>query len=138
MMGFRLTAPRVSEHQEQIEDVKALKILLRPGVCWTSVDHAHSFNKELGRSGKPIGLLEAEKRKARGVRAGIPDYLFWNDGRGYAIERKVGKNRLSDAQIEFHDELRVAGIPIATCRSLKQMLDTLGGWGLLRPFKVAA
>jgi hypothetical protein len=137
-MAFKLTPYVEREHQEQIQDASTLRILLRPGVCWTAIDHAHSLNRQIGRNGQEIGLLEAKLRKARGVRRGVPDFLFWADGLPYAIERKIKGGVLSEAQKEFQEELRVARVPVATCWSQREVCDTLTAWGLMRPYQDAA
>jgi hypothetical protein len=137
-VAFRLTSYVEAEREAQIQDVKMLRILLRPGVCWTAIDHGHSFNPTLGRNGQPIGLIEMQKRKARGVRAGIPDLLFWADHKPYAIERKVEGGVLSDAQREFQEELKQAGVLVSTAWSQAELCATLKAWGLLRPYSEAA
>ena len=137
-MAFKLTPYVEPEHQEQIQDVRTLKILLRPNVCWTAIDHGHSLNREIGRNGEEIGRLEARLRVARGVRSGIPDFLFWAEGRPYAIERKIRGGILSENQRVFHEELRGAGVPVVTCRSQRELCDVLTAWGLMRPYRDAA
>jgi hypothetical protein len=137
-VAFRLTSHVEAERNAQIQDARMQRILLRSGVCWTAIDHGHTFDKTLGRHGKPIGLIEAQKRKARGVRAGIPDFLYWHQGRGYAIERKVAGGVISDEQKQFQAELVEAGIPVAVCWTQKEICDALEGWGLLRQYKAIA
>jgi VRR-NUC domain len=134
-VAFALTSPVQRERDEQIQDARMLHILVRPGVCWTAIDHGHTFDMTPGRYGKPRGLIEAQKRKARGCRPGIPDFLFWADGKPYAIERKVEGGRVSGEQQQFQTELRTAGVAVATCWSQRELADTLQGWGLLRPFQ---
>lgn len=137
-MAFRLTSYVEAEREAQIQDCKMLRILLRPGVCWTAIDHGHSFNTTIGRNGQPIGLIEMQKRKARGVRAGIPDLLFWADGKPYAIERKIEDGVISDAQRVFQQELKDARVPVANAWSQAELCETLNAWGLLRPYRDAA
>ena len=112
---FQLTAPTSPEHQAQIDCTTMLQRVLRPEVCWTAIDHAHSFDMRPSKHGVPIGLIEAQKRKARGVRAGIPDYLFWAAGQGYGIEFKTGDGTLSDDQRSFLRELIAAKVEVAVC-----------------------
>lgn len=135
---LRLTVPKLPEHKLQIECSNMLRILMLPDVCWTAVDHGHSFNPTIGRGGQPIGLLEMQLRKARGVHAGISDYLFWRDSKGYAIELKTRDGVLSDPQKEFHAKLGVAHVPVAVCRSHREVADALTGWGLLRSYQETA
>lgn len=131
---FRLQPPPTpKERDQQISDTNMLRILIRPGVAWTAIDHGHSINRAIGHTGQPIGLLEAQKRRARGVRSGIPDYLFWHQGRGFAIERKVDGGVVSDDQQQFITELREAGVLVSVCYDQHEICRTLNEWGLLRP-----
>lgn len=108
--------------------------ILRPNVAFTAVDHAHSLNMTPGRNGRPIGLIEAAKRKARGVRAGIPDYLFWALARGFAIELKADADcKLSDDQEDFLKALISAQIEVSVCWTIDQVVDRCRAWDLLRP-----
>jgi hypothetical protein len=137
-VAFKLTSYVQRERDAQVQDANAMRILMRPGVCWTAVDHGHSFNPTIGRSGKPIGLIEAQLRKARGARSGIPDFLLWADSRAFAIERKIEGGIVSDDQKQFQTELIDAGVTVATCWSQKDVLDALGSWGLLRSYQATA
>jgi hypothetical protein len=107
--------------------------VLLPTVAWTAVDHAHSLNPTIGRHGKPIGLLEAQKRKARGIRPGICDYLFWHQSLGYAIELKVDDGELTDDEEDFIRDLIKAEIEVKVCWGMWQVFETVGDWGLVRP-----
>jgi hypothetical protein len=116
-----------------------LRIILLPDVQWTSVDHAHSLDRRIGRNGVPIGLMEAQKRKSRGIRAGITDMLFWYRQRGFAIELKRNASEpLSDDQKTFCKGLLLAGIPVKICWSKDQVWRTVVEWGLTRPMTVMA
>jgi hypothetical protein len=109
------------------------RVVLLPEVQWTSVDHAHSLDQRLGRTGRPIGLVEAMKRKARGVKKGITDILFWHQGRGFAIELKRSASEpLSDAQKEFCKGLLAAQIPVKICWSKSQVYQVVVDWKLTR------
>ena len=130
---FQLTAPTSPEHQAQIDCTTMLQRVLRPEVCWTAIDHAHSFDMRPSKHGVPIGLIEAQKRKARGVRAGIPDYLFWAAGQGYGIEFKTGDGTLSDDQRNFLRELIAAKVEVAVCWGSVQVFRKVHEWGLVRP-----
>jgi hypothetical protein len=101
VQSFQLTAPKQLEHELQIECTSMLWKVLLPDVCWTAIDHAHSLDMRIGRHGRPIGLLEAQKRKARGVKAGIADYLFWHRRQAFAIELKTVDGVLSGDQEDF-------------------------------------
>lgn len=136
---FTLVTEEPSEHSLQIDCARMLDRILLADVQRTAVDHAHSLDQRLGRHGRPIGLVEAMKRKARGVRAGVPDFLFWHQGRGFAIELKRSASEpLSDNQKTFCKGLIAAGIPVKVCWAKSQVYQTVVDWGLTRPMRVAA
>ena len=134
-----LIADEQTEHELQIDCTPMLNIILLPGVQWTSIDHAHSLDRRIGRNGMPIGLMEAQKRKRRGIKPGITDLLFWYQQRGYAIELKRNAyEKLSDDQKVFCRGLLAAGIPVKICWSKDQVWRTVVDWGLARPHTVMA
>ena len=130
---FRLAIPKIREHAAQIDCTKMLRGVLRPEVAWTAIDHAHSLNPTIGRHGKPIGLLEAQKRKARGVRPGVCDYLFWHNSLGYAIEFKVDDGELTGDEERFIKDLIKAKAEVKVCWGMWQVFETVSDWGLVRP-----
>lgn len=139
--AFALEAYEQPEHDLQIDCTKMLTRLLLPTVQWTAIDHAHTLDPTIGRNGRPIGFLQAQKRKARGVKAGICDYLFWHRKRGFAIELKRNAYEAehpSDDQIEFMLGLRAAEVPIKICWTIWQVHDTANAWGLMIPHEVMA
>ena len=121
-----------SEHELQIDCKNMLDRILLPEVCWTAIDHGHTFDMRPGRRGVPIGLLEAQKRKARGIKAGLPDLMFWHVGQGYAIELKTDCGDLSEAQEIFLREMIAAGVEVAVCWNQTQVFNKVVGWGLTR------
>lgn len=136
---FVLTAPEPREHELQVTCTKMLERILLPDVQWTAIDHAHSLDRRIGRNGRPIGLLEAQKRKARGIRPGICDYAFWHNARGFAIELKRNADEpLSDDQEEWIRGLIRARIPIKICWTADQVFQTVVAWRLTRTMRVAA
>jgi hypothetical protein len=113
--------------------------VLLPEVVWTAVDLAQSLNPTIGRNGRPIGLIEAQKRKARGCRAGVCDYLFWYRAMGFAIELKRNASEpLSDDQEKFCTGLLETEVPVKICWDEWQVYHTVVEWGLTRPMQVAA
>lgn len=73
-----------------------------------------------------VGGMESGKRGPRarvqalatGLTAGHPDLtIFLPGGRTYFIENKVGKGRLSTAQMERHEKLRKAGFVVEVIRA---------------------
>jgi hypothetical protein len=128
-----LIAPERTEHELQIACTTMLHRILRPDVAWTAVDLAHSLDWRVGRNGKPIGLIEVQKRKARGCRAGVPDYLFWHSGSSFAIELKRNADEtLSDDQRDFCSGLLRAHVQLKICWDERQVYDAVSSWGLSR------
>lgn len=125
--SLRLTAPVAPEHEAQIACARMLAQVLRPDVCWTAVDHANARDK-----------LTGAIRKARGVKAGIPDFLFWHYGRGFAIEFKRADGVLSDAQRAFLRTLIGAEVEVAVCWNSVQVFQKVVEWGLARRARIAA
>lgn len=107
--------------------------ILLPDVAWTAIDHAHSLNMTRGRNGVPIGIMEMASRKARGVKKGICDYLFWHRSLGFAIEMKIGDGKLDDDQKIFIRSLIAAQCDVAVCWTKVQLFRKLADWELLRP-----
>ena len=128
-----------TEHELQLDCTRMLERILLEDVQWTAVDHAHSLDKRLTKNGVPIGLIEMKKRKARGIKAGITDYLFWHRSLGFAIEMKRNASeRLSDDQKIFCRGLLKAGIPVKVCWTIWQVDEHVTEWGLTRPHTVMA
>jgi hypothetical protein len=136
---FELTSPdTMSEHALQIACTRMLQRVLLPTVAWTAIDHGHSFDMRIGRRGVPIGLLEAQKRVARGVRPGLPDYAFWHAGDSFAIELKTLDGTLSPEQKNWLRSLIANKVHCRVCCSQNLVFDTVVEWGLTRRMKVAA
>jgi hypothetical protein len=135
---FRLAELREEEHETQIACTAMLWKVLLPDVAWTAIDHGHSMNMKIGRHGVPIGILEAQKRKKRGVKAGIADYLFWHRSFGFAIELKTVDGVLSEGQEVFLGDLIRAEIPVSICWRIEQVLERCTAWGLCRHARVMA
>jgi hypothetical protein len=112
---------RQSEHGLQIAVAHMLELVVDPGECWwTAVDHG------VGRLGK----AEAGIRKRRGVKAGIPDFIFlcMNPFTGpwlFGVELKAGKGSLSAAQKDLRDAWQRMGVPIDVARSLEDVQGIL-------------
>jgi hypothetical protein len=138
-IAFALEALEPSEHELQIDCTTMLERILLQDVQWTAVDHAHSLDRRIGRNGVPIGLIEVKKRKARGVKSGICDYLFWFDGRAFAIElKRNASEKLSDDQKTFCRGLLRAGVLVKVCWTKSQVFNVVVDWGLTRPMRIAA
>lgn len=68
---------------------------------------------------------EAGIFKAMGVKAGIPDLVFIHDARAVGLEFKLEGTKLSDDQVDMHAALALAGMRIATVRSVQEAIDAL-------------
>lgn len=134
--AFALKPYTPEEHELQINCTEMFRKLLRPGVHYTGIDNAFSLNKTIGRNGRPIGFAEAAKRKARGIRAGIPDLQFVAPpvGTHHAIELKRSREDVLRTEQEIIiNELLAAGAKVQICWTLMQVFITTRDWGLLRP-----
>lgn len=98
---------------------RELKRLLPPVVVWWS-------NESRG-----VGFKEGARRKARGVKAGVPDMEFHFPGQSYPearscfIELKAEAGALNEAQKDMHAALRDTGHLVYVCRSLDEVLEVL-------------
>ena len=59
--------------------------------------------------------------------SGIPDIFAWKDGRSYAIELKVGKNKPSKLQLYFLNKLAQQGVITGVCYSVAEVKEILKG-----------
>lgn len=135
---FQLTAYDPAEHEMQEECTRALNTILLPTVCWTAIDAGHSFDQRIGRHGVPRGMLEAQKRKRRGVKKGWPDYQFFHHGSAFAIELKVPSGTLSPEQKDILRQLIANQVSCRVCWSVDLVIATVAEWGLSRPLRIAA
>ncbi len=127
MRPFRLKTPRVPEHDIQEQVCRVLRLALGSEVFWSSLDHANARNAKAGAM-----------RKARGVRAGLPDMEFVFRGQYHGIELKAADGALSPIQIETHSRIKTAGGKIATCNSVETVLEKLREWNIPIRVRIAA
>lgn len=66
---------------------------------------------------------EAAKLKAMGVKPGVPDIIILDIQT--AIELKVGKNKQTQAQVDWQHKLEELGWNYHVCRSLDEVIETL-------------
>lgn len=112
---LHLTRPVVSEGQLAKTVASLLeKVVLSPAV-WTH------FPAGLGK----LPPRTVGRAKAMGLKAGMPDYLVWHDGRTIGVELKRENGVLSDAQKEMHPKLLAAGVPVYVCRSAEDVIEAL-------------
>lgn len=83
-------------------------------------------------------FTEARRLKGMGVVPGMPDLCVINGGRLIGIELKSDIGRVSDVQAYCHDRLRRAGVPVAVCRSLDEVVAALVTAGVALQARVAA
>lgn len=77
--------------------------------------------------------------KAMGVKAGFPDIgIIWT-GRIYLIELKARetRTRLTMAQLNVHQQMRMAGAKVQTCYCLADVQTQLLAWGFPLKWKMA-
>ena len=68
--------------------------------------------------------------KALGTHAGWPDLEICYQGKIYFIELKSQTGSLNPNQKACHAALKLAGMPVAVCKSLEEVEGTLAGWGI--------
>ena len=81
------------------------------------------------------GLREGARRKRRGCLPGWPDLQILWARRCILIELKATTGRVSEAQKEMHARLERAGVGVAVCRSVPDVLAYLTACGV--PLKAA-
>jgi hypothetical protein len=124
---FRLTEEVKTEHVFQAEACRALRILLPRDAFVTAIDHAHKKDALTG------AIL-----KGRGAVSGLPDLWVVVGGRLYCLELKRRGGYLSENQRECHALMRQAGVEVAVCRSLDEVVAALRGWALPLRGRIAA
>ncbi len=125
---------RRPEQQLHLAVARYLDLMLRPQVqdspvFWTAIDHA---------SGVKNGRLAGALRKARGVKAGLPDIMIFGEPLAAtpnftpvaAIELKAGKGTQSPAQKQVQAAMEAVGIHYAICRSIEDVGQVLVKLGL--------
>lgn len=103
------------------------KVLDASGLTWM---HVPNEGKRHPASGKRL--------KDQGMKAGFPDVAIYDEpyddlgngfrhirSNGLAIELKVGRNKPTASQLEWHDKLRRCGWRIEVCYTLDAVLDIL-------------
>jgi hypothetical protein len=67
-----------------------------------------------------------KKRKAMGVKSGVPDIIVFTPNKKYiglAIELKVGYNKPTDNQLKWLDDLKKIGYYTLVSYSLEEVID---------------
>ena len=86
------------------------------------------------------GKVRGAQLKAMGLKAGVPDILIVRDSLGTFpaviwIELKRVSGAASIAQKLCHAELNQRDMPVAICRSIPDVQETLIGWGIVKAWK---
>lgn len=105
------------EDKLQIRVAKWLEIALPPSVLWSGVGHE-----------KKQSLRAGAIQKAKGIRRGLSDLMFWHRGVFLGIEIKAGKNTETTEQEKFGLALEANGFRYAVCRSEKEVEVVLKRW----------
>lgn len=75
--------------------------------------------------------LEAANLKRQGVKAGVPDLCLpvaRNGKHGLYVEMKWGKNKTTDKQDWWLEQLRQQGYETAVCWTAEEAMDTIAGY----------
>jgi hypothetical protein len=131
---FKLTIPEQPEAVLQESCARALDMLLAPPAFW--------FSAAIGAC--QLTAQQAAALSRAGVKRGLPDLLVLYE-RLFGIELKLAKGVLSKTkivqtrrgsprvligQVERFAELEAAGMRIAICRSVDEVLAQLEAWGV--------
>jgi len=132
---LRLTAPVPSEDALHQSVADALAVLVLPPARWTTFPAGHV----------ELPAPAAAKLARLGLQRGWPDLLVVHRGGVYGVELKRPGGTLSRArtvrtrrgrlrqvagQAEVFSELEAAGMHIAVCTSVGDVLAALAGWGV--------
>ena len=71
----------------------------------------------------------AGRLKGSGLKQGMPDLLLFLNGLCFGIELKSYKGTLTPVQRVMHKKLRDAGMPVAVCISLDEVIRIVEAWG---------
>jgi hypothetical protein len=135
---FRLTAPEPSEQELQEAVCAALDALLLPPAFW--------FSAAIGAT--RLTPQQAAALVRAGIKRGLPDLFVIAPpaGRLFGIELKKQRNgylsktkivrtasgapRILVGQVERFAELEAAGMKIAICRSVDEVIAQITRWGI--------
>jgi hypothetical protein len=137
-LRFRLTEPIAPETALHEAVAKALDHLLLPPAVWTTFP----------AGSVPLPPQFAVKLYRMGLKRGIPDILVWHrtaygielkkPGETLSISRTIrnrrGQLRYVEGQRDMFPKLEAAGMRIAVCRNVTEVLHALADWQIpLRP-----
>lgn len=144
MKHLRLVPPDASEDELQACVTAALSVLLLPPAQFS----------HFPAGGYGLSPAAASRLYRLGMKPGWPDLLIVHNGQLFGIELKTRTGKLSKTrtvhtrsgaarvrvgQVETLAGLQLAGVRIAVCRSVDEVLAQLRAWSVpLRPHAVAA
>jgi hypothetical protein len=132
---LKLTAPEPSERDIHAACARALGMLVMPPAVW--------FTYPAGAAQLSPQQMAAYSRV--GLRRGFPDIMLIHDARIFGVELKTrhgalsktkvvrtpsGAPRILIGQVERFAELEAAGMRIAICRSVDEVLAQITRWGI--------
>jgi hypothetical protein len=130
---FRLRAPVIPETPFHASVARALDMLVQPPAMWTTFP----------AGSVPLPPQFAAKLARLGLKRGWPDLLVLHAGRLHGIELKRAGGRLSrtrtvrtrsgaprtlEGQADVFPRLETAGMLIAVCTTLDEVLAALRAW----------
>lgn len=111
-----MKTPVVSEHALHCAVARFLDVVIHPPFYWTSIDAG---------AGK-MSPIAAAKRKARGVKRGIPDILVMGPGPNVLwIELKRKGGTLTPEQKAFAEAMHACQAWTVLCRSVEEVAGAL-------------
>lgn len=139
--AFRLKRPIAPEEELHEAVAKALTFLVKPPAMWSTFPAGHV----------QLPAHAAARLVRCGLKRGWPDIILIHQGRPYGLELKREGGRLSRTyltrvrsgawiervgQADVFPRLEAAGMLIAVCASVDEVLAALRGWGV--PLREAA
>ena len=131
-----LRAPVAAEEDTQAAVARALAMMLMPPAMWWAMPVGHI----------QLSAAQAARLSRIGLRRGLPDLMLLHGGRCYGIElKREGSGQLSKTrmvrrangslrelvgQADVFPRLEAAGMTIAVCTSVPEVLAQCRAWGL--------
>lgn len=105
---------------------KSIVAYLRTVLPDAVISHARNEGNRSGVS----GIRDGVRGKAMGVCPGYPDLVVYWLGHVFHFEVKTAKGRMSDAQKAMEERIWREGHPYAVVRSVDDVRERLGVWGI--------
>lgn len=86
----------------------------------------HLLTKAIRRLLSAAGIFHYKNHGGLGSAPGLPDITGVKDGRGFWIEVKAPKGRVSQAQQDFIDRINEAGGIAFVAKSIEDVIEALG------------